>query len=120
MHGEKSVVASRKYTFRKLNMSEITRIIPAESFLATASQLMEERGEDYDEEGGERSFGKIAIAFNAITGHNITPAEVALLMQILKDVRQWASPRFHCDSANDCVTYSALKAEELSRQYEES
>ena len=35
-------------------------------------------------------------------------------MQVLKDVRQWQNPnRFHQDSAEDGIAYSALKAEAL-------
>jgi len=33
----------------------------------------------------------------------------------LKDVRQWQNPnKYHADSAEDCVSYAALKAEALS------
>lgn len=85
----------------------------ATDFLAQAAALQEERGKNYDQSGGERSADRIAAAFTAITGKEITPAEVYLLLQILKDVRQWSAPAYHHDSALDCVSYAALKAEAL-------
>lgn len=74
---------------------------------------MEERGKQYDKPEGERSMGKTVQVFNIITGHDLTEADGWLLMQILKDVRQWQTPNYHEDSALDCVAYSALKAESL-------
>ena len=44
-----------------------------------------ERGQQYDI-GKERS-GTVAAAFNAITGKDLTPAEVYLVLQITRDVR---------------------------------
>ena len=90
----------------------------AKAFLHKAMQLMQLRGKEYQtKQQKERSFNSVAIAFNAITGKNLTPAEVCLLLQILKDVRQWSQDRFHADSVEDGVTYNALKAEELYKQY---
>ena len=85
----------------------------AADFLAKASSLLTERGQQYDT-GKERSGPKIAAAFNAITGKDLTPAEVYLVLQITKDVRQWSAPEYHPDSAEDCVSYAALKAEALA------
>ncbi|MGE4340242.1 MAG: DUF6378 domain-containing protein, partial [Pigmentiphaga sp.] len=82
-------------------------------FLNTAAAIQEERGKNYDQPSGERSAGRIAAAFNAITGNDLTAAEVYLLLQLTKDVRQWSSPAYHHDSALDCVSYAALKAEAL-------
>jgi hypothetical protein len=36
------------------------------------------------------------------------------LLQLLKDVRQWTKIDYHADSAVDCVSYAALKAESLA------
>jgi hypothetical protein len=86
-------------------------------FLDEAKRTQEERGATYDSTGGtkERSMGKTVAAFNAITGKDLTEAEGWLLLQLLKDVRQWANPDvFHLDSAMDCVSYSSLKAEALA------
>ena len=54
-------------------------------------------------------------AFNAITGRDLSEAEGWLLLQLLKDVRQWQRSSFHRDSAEDSVAYAALKAEALAR-----
>lgn len=89
----------------------------AQDFLTQASELMKQRGKQYDKEEGERSMGKAVAAFNMITGQALSEAEGWLLLQILKDVRQWQVPEgYHADSAEDCVAYAALKAEALSKQ----
>ena len=87
----------------------------APGFLRRAAEIMEERGKQYDQPGGERSMGKAVQAFNAITGQEITEAMGWLLMECIKNVRQWQRPSFHQDSADDGVAYSALKAEALAR-----
>lgn len=87
----------------------------AHEFLGKAQALMLERGKQYDKPEGERSMATTVLAFNAITGQLLTEAEGWLLLQILKDVRQWQNPAYHADSAEDGVAYSALKAEALAR-----
>lgn len=86
----------------------------APEFLDQAAQHMRDRAATYDKPEGERSMGNTVAAFNIITGHNLSEAEGWLLMQILKDVRQFSNPAFHRDSAEDCVAYAALKAEALA------
>lgn len=88
----------------------------APDFLRRAADIMTERGKQYDKPEGERSMGKCVAAFNIVTGHNLTEAEGWLLLQILKDVRQWQRPGFHEDSADDCIAYAALKAEAKQRE----
>jgi Domain of unknown function (DUF6378) len=83
----------------------------APELLQKAADIMTERGKQYDKPEGERSMGKCVQAFNTITGQNLTEAEGWLLLQILKDVRQWQRPGYHQDSAEDCIAYAALKAE---------
>jgi len=84
---------------------------------ASALSIISDRAQTYDKANkAERSFEKCAVAFNAITGHTLTPAEVALLLQLLKDVRQWSSPSVHLDSALDSINYSALKAEAILKE----
>lgn len=84
-------------------------------FLQAAIDVQAERGKQYDAPGGERSMGRTIQAFNAITGRDLTEAEGWLLLQVLKDVRQWQNPdKFHEDSALDGVAYSSLKAEALA------
>ena len=87
-------------------------------FLETAAALLAERGAHYDTPQGERSMARTVTAFNAVTGREgeraLSEAEGWLLLQLLKDVRQWTKqPRYHADSAEDCVSYAALKAEAL-------
>lgn len=87
----------------------------APELLHKAASIMEERGKEYDKPEGERSMAKAVQAFSIITGVRISESEGWLFMQILKDVRQWQNPdRFHADSAEDCIAYSALKAEALA------
>lgn len=82
--------------------------------------VQKERGAEYQQEDKqERSFESVATAFNAITGKDLTPAEVCLLLQVLKDVRQWSQDRLHEDSVLDSVSYASLKAELLHEQYSE-
>ena len=90
----------------------------AQGFLEAALETLNQRGKDYDKPAGERSAASVATAFNAITGRNVTEQEVWLILQLVKDVRQWQQPdRYHADSALDSVAYAALKAEALaSRQ----
>lgn len=89
----------------------------APGFLRKAADLMEERGKQYDQPAGERSMAKTVDAFKNITGKRITEAEGWLFMEILKNVRQWQNPeKYHADSAEDGVAYSALKAEALAAE----
>lgn len=87
----------------------------ATEFLQAAIDTQAERGKQYDSPEGERSMGRTVQAFNAITGRDLTEAEGWLLLQTLKDVRQWQNPdKYHHDSALDGVAYASLKAEALS------
>ena len=85
----------------------------APEMLHKAAAIMEDRGKQYDQPEGERSMGKCVAAFNIITGKDLKESEGWLLMQVLKDVRQWQNPGYHQDSADDCVAYAALKGEAL-------
>ena len=119
---EKSVDNAIDETFEKLNKMSADEFfektgvttMQATDFLSKALILLEERGKDYDQPQGERSMGKTVQAFNAITGHTLKESEGWLLLQLLKDVRQWSNPNsYHADSAEDCISYAALKAEAL-------
>ena len=88
----------------------------APDLLKKAAQHMADRAATYDKPEGERSMGKAVEAFNAITGKSLTEAEGWLLLQVLKDVRLWQRPGYHADSAEDCIAYSALKAEAKQRE----
>lgn len=76
---------------------------------------MRDRAATYDKPEGERSMGRAVLAFNAITGRDLTEPEGWLLLQVLKDVRLFQRPGYHADSAEDCIAYAALKAEAKTR-----
>lgn len=88
--------------------------LTAVDFLEAASDLLTERGKQYDSPKGERSMGKTITAFNAITGKNLTEAEGWLVLQLLKDVRQYTTKSYHRDSAEDSLAYCSLKCEALA------
>lgn len=69
----------------------------ASEFLTEANDIIGSRGPEYDQEAGERSMGKAVTAFNTITGQALSEAEGWLLLQILKDVRQWSRHKYHAD-----------------------
>ena len=82
----------------------------AEGFMGQAALTLVARGREYDGVGGERSGGRIAAAFNAITGRDLSPAEVYLLLLVLKQVRQF-NGKYHEDSGVDAISYAALMVE---------
>jgi hypothetical protein len=89
----------------------------AVQLLDKAADHMTQRAVQYNSPQGERSMARTVGAFNIITGHTLSEAEGFLLMQILKDVRQWHTPgQAHVDSIEDCVSYAALKGEALINQ----
>ena len=87
----------------------------AQDFLTRAGELMDQRGQTYDQPTGERSMGRTVVAFNAITQRDLSESEGWLLLQLLKDARQWSTAKYHADSAEDCVAVAALKAEALAK-----
>lgn len=88
----------------------------AQDLLTAAGAHMAQRATTYDAEGGERSMGKAVAALNAITGQDVTEAQGWLLMELLKNVRLFARPAFHQDSAEDGVAYAALMGEAKARE----
>lgn len=105
-----AVLAETPYT-----LSEEVPLAKAPELLGRAARHMHDRAGTYDEPGGERSMGKAVVAFNAITGRELTESEGWLLLQLLKDVRLYARSGYHADSAEDCIAYAALKAEAKSK-----
>lgn len=88
----------------------------APELLTESAALLAERGKQYDSPGGERSMGKAVAAFNAITSRDLTEAEGWLLMECVKNVRNfsvWGSG--HRDSVIDAIAYAALMAESVDR-----
>lgn len=90
----------------------------AKDYLNECIEVQKQRGEQYDSSGtGERSFAACATAYNAITGGNLKGSDICLVLQILKDVRQYSNPsRLHEDSLLDKVSYSSLHVEELNKE----
>lgn len=90
----------------------------APEILEKAAQHMRDRAATYDKPEGERSMGLTIAIFNLHHGTALTEAQGWHLMQILKDVRLFSRPGYHADSAEDCTSYSALKAEAMALQAE--
>ena len=88
----------------------------AHGFLSEAAQTMLERGKQYDQPDGERSFERAAKVFNAITGYEITAADVALVQVCIKLVRSQSRADPHRDSLLDAVAYMSLHAEERMKE----
>jgi len=74
-----------------------------------ASELLAERGKQYDGSGKERSMASTVAAFNAVYGTNLTEQQGWHFMILLKMARQRAGG--HIDSAEDLIAYAALAAE---------
>ena len=97
-------------------MNILNSLVPAAethsvTLLKKAAQLQADRAAEYDQVGGERSMGKVIVAFNAITGQGLMESDGWLIMQLLKDVRDRSGKLPHADSLEDCISYAALKAE---------
>lgn len=103
----------------------------ASDFLFEGKRILDQRGREYEQQNAaslvkhENSFESTALAFNAITRNNLSGSDVALLLNLLKKVRQYSNPnRLHFDSLIDSVNYDALWAsnlmEELSHVNQES
>lgn len=73
--------------------------------------IQEERGNEYEQRGTERSFAKIATIYNTLRGADLKPSDVALILAILKDVRFYSQDGLHRDSVIDKISYSALWGE---------
>lgn len=85
-------------------------------FLNIVKDIQEERGAEYEQEGGERSFEKIATVFNVYRGKDLLPSDIALILEIMKNVRFYAQDRYHLDSVIDKVSYASLWAELVTQE----
>lgn len=83
----------------------------APEILKRASDIMDERAQQYDSPEGERSMGKAVAAFNAITGQYLSEANGWLLMALIKMVRDNTTDKPHEDSLHDLVAYAGLYGE---------
>lgn len=85
-------------------------------FLNIVKDIQEERGAEYEQKGGERSFAKIAEVFNVYRDKDLLPSDIALILEIMKNVRFYAQDRYHPDSVIDKVSYSSLWAELVTQE----
>lgn len=85
-------------------------------FLNIVKDIQVERGAEYEQEEGERSFEKIATVFNVYRGKDLLPSDVALILEIMKNVRFYAQDRYHLDSVIDKVSYGSLWAELVTQE----
>jgi len=86
---------------------------PASFFLAQAASEMQQREQQYDQEGGERSMVKTTKLFEALTGHDLTPADGWKFMALLKLVRS-EYHGYRQDDYVDGAAYFALAGESAS------
>lgn len=86
---------------------------PAHGFLNEAAAVMEAKAKLRDTPGGERTAGKIADVFNALTGHNLTEADAWLFLIVLKLVRS-RNGKYNRDDYVDLAAYSGLAGEHAS------
>jgi len=82
----------------------------ATTILDSAAGHLSERAKTYDSPEGERSAAKAAAAFNAVTGHSLTPGDVYLLLAVLTLVRA-RQGEFKLDNYEDAAAYAALAGE---------
>lgn len=92
--------------------SEATKKPTATSVLTSAKETMEERGKQYDSPDGERSFDKVAQAFSVVSGKQLAGSDVALILALVKIVRDQTGKNPHEDSLVDLVAYAALYFEQ--------
>lgn len=85
-------------------------------FLDKVKTIQEERGAEYEQGDGERSFAKIAAVFNTYRGKDLLPSDIALILEIMKNVRFYAQDRYHLDSVIDKVSYASLWAELVTEE----
>lgn len=86
------------------------------NLLSAAASHMRARAETYDKPEGERSMSLTVEIFNKFHGTQLTEAQGWHFMQILKDVRLFAAPGYHADSAEDGIAYAALKSEAKQKE----
>lgn len=92
--------------------------VSATGLLGRGVAILADRAKEYDVNGKEeRSIASVVMAFNAITGHDLTETHGWLFMALLKAKRGLITPQFHLDSAVDGVNYMALMGEARAREF---
>jgi hypothetical protein len=101
---------------REAQSAQKVKPVSAADFLSEGLKILSERGNQYGSNQRECSFPQAAEAFNALTGHKLKGSDICLIVALVKQVRQYAQPRFHEDSAVDAVNYLALQSELLKKE----
>ena len=78
--------------------------------LLMAQRILEERGQQRDQPGGERSIPAVVAAFNALTGHAITEQQGWLFMSLVK-IKRSQTGQPDIDHYVDGAAYFALAGE---------
>ena len=103
--------------YSEMPQPEATKRVTAYDLLSKASEIMQERGKQYDQPQGERSMAKTVAAFNAVTGHHLSEADGWAFMTQLKLVRLFSvRTQTHQDSVDDLIAYSALLGETATQK----
>lgn len=98
-----------------LNPKSYPRPVSAHTILEQAASTIEQRGQDYNSPGGERSMKATVEAFNTIRGHSLSVVDGWAFMEVLKMVRAKHSPH-KVDNFLDGAAYAALAGEESLNQ----
>ena len=78
--------------------------------LLMAQRILEERGQQRDQPGGERSIPAVVAAFNALTGHSLTEQQGCLFMSLVK-IKRSQTGKPDVDHYVDGAAYFALAGE---------
>lgn len=87
----------------------------AEDILSTSLATLQDRAKLRDNTAGERSMEACVLAFNALTGNELTTLDGWKFMLCLKMSRS-RHGKFHLDDYVDMVGYAALAGEEATRE----
>jgi hypothetical protein len=85
----------------------------AHGFLDEASETMKQRAALRDAASGERTAAKIAEVFNAISGKDLSEADIWMILIVLKIVRS-RNGKYNRDDFVDMAAYAALLGEHES------
>lgn len=85
----------------------------APDILTAALSHMQDRAATYDKPEGERSMPATVVAFNALTGHNLTAEQGWLFMTVLKLCRTQQGGH-RSDNYEDGAAYFALMGEQAA------
>lgn len=86
----------------------------ADQILNNAAQHMKDRAAARDKPEGERSMGRTVMAFNALTGHQLSERDGWLFMVALKMARACNTATGSADDYEDLAAYSALAGESVA------